>query len=82
MAAHRAGIERIILSKRNEKDLRDVPEEVKAALRFEFVENASEVLKLALGLVTSHPADNEISPHTGESQGSNPSQQLGVNGLL
>ena len=50
LAAHRAGIERIILSKRNQRDLRDVPEEVKAQLKFDFVENVSEVLKIALGL--------------------------------
>jgi ATP-dependent Lon protease len=50
MAAHRAGIEKIIMSKRNEKDLRDVPEEVKSALKFEFVETAAEVFRVALGL--------------------------------
>lgn len=50
IAAHRSGIERIIMSKRNERDLKDVPEEVRSALKFEFVENASEVLKLALQL--------------------------------
>jgi ATP-dependent Lon protease len=50
IAAHRAGIERVILSRRNEKDLRDVPEEVRSQLKIEFVETASEVLKLALGL--------------------------------
>jgi len=50
MAAHRAGIERLILPKRNERDLKDVPEEVRAALKIDFVETASEVLKLALGL--------------------------------
>lgn len=50
MAAHRAGIERIILSRRNQKDLRDVPEEVKASLKFEWVDTAADVLKLALGL--------------------------------
>lgn len=52
IAAHRAGIERVILSKRNQKDLRDVPEEVRSAMKFDFVENASEVLKLALNLDT------------------------------
>lgn len=50
IAAHRAGIERVIMSKRNEKDLKDVPVEVKNALKFYFVENASEVLKIALDL--------------------------------
>lgn len=52
IAAHRAGITRVILSKRNQKDLKDVPEEVKSALKFDFVDTASEVLKLALGLDT------------------------------
>ena len=55
IAAHRAGIERVILSKRNEKDLKDVPDEVKAALKFDFVESAAEVLKLALGLEALTP---------------------------
>jgi ATP-dependent Lon protease len=50
IAAHRAGIERVILSKRNQRDVREVPEEVRAALKIEFVETAAEVLKLALGL--------------------------------
>lgn len=52
IAAHRAGIERVILSKRNLKDLRDVPEEVRAAMKFDFVETAAEVLKIALNLET------------------------------
>ena len=50
IAAHRAGIERIILSRRNERDLKDVPAEVKAKLRFDFVDTAADVLKLTLDL--------------------------------
>jgi ATP-dependent Lon protease len=50
LGAHRAGIQKIILSKKNQKDLKDVPEEVKAQLKFEFVETATDVLKLTLGL--------------------------------
>ncbi len=50
IAAHRAGIEHIILSKRNQKDLKDVPQDVLATLKFDFVETASEVLKIALDL--------------------------------
>lgn len=50
IAAHRAGIQTVILSKRNEKDLREVPQEVKDDLKFIFVENVSEVLKHALGI--------------------------------
>lgn len=48
-AAHRAGIERVILPKRNEKDLRDVPEEVREQLKIDFVENVSELMKLLFG---------------------------------
>jgi ATP-dependent Lon protease len=50
IAAHRAGIERILLSRRNEKDLKEVPEEVRKALKIQIVDTASEVLKHALGL--------------------------------
>jgi ATP-dependent Lon protease len=48
MAAQRAGITRIILPKANEKDLRDVPEEVRQTVTFMPVENMDEVLSLAL----------------------------------
>lgn len=50
IAAHRAGIERVILSKRNEKDLREVPDEVKRDVKIQFVENVADVLRIALGL--------------------------------
>lgn len=61
IAAHRAGIERVILPKRNEKDLRDVPSEVKDTLKFFFVENASEVIKIALDLDTHEEHGGLIS---------------------
>ena len=48
LAAHRAGIKSIILPKWNEKDLEDVPENVKNAIDFHFVEKMRNVLKLAL----------------------------------
>jgi ATP-dependent Lon protease len=50
IAAHRAGIERVLLPKRNEKDLREVPEEVRAQLKFELMETAADVVQAALGL--------------------------------
>jgi ATP-dependent Lon protease len=50
LAAHRAGIEEIILCSKNERDLKDVPQEVKSQLKFHFVENVDEVLNIALGL--------------------------------
>jgi ATP-dependent Lon protease len=47
LAAHRAGIKRIILPKANEKDLKDVPQEVREALTFILVERIEEVLPAA-----------------------------------
>jgi len=48
LAAHRFGIETIILPKDNEKDLPEVPEEVREALCIHLVETIDEVLALAL----------------------------------
>jgi ATP-dependent Lon protease len=48
LAAHRAGIKKVILPKDNEKDLDEVPEHVKEQLKFVFVENIDEVLKETL----------------------------------
>jgi ATP-dependent Lon protease len=49
IAAHRAGIRKVVLSKRNQKDLRDVPDEVKNQMEFVWVETVAEVLKVGLG---------------------------------
>ena len=48
LAAHRAGIKSIIMPKWNEKDLDDVPDNVKSAIQFHFVEKMRNVLKIAL----------------------------------
>ncbi len=48
LAAHRTGIKTVILPQRNEKDLEELPQNVKEALRFEFVEEISQVLQIAL----------------------------------
>lgn len=50
LAAHRAGIKKVILPKENESDLDDVPEEVKSELNFVTVETIEEVLKEALDI--------------------------------
>ncbi|MBI3806014.1 MAG: endopeptidase La [Nitrospirae bacterium] len=47
LAAHRAGIKRIILPKANEKDLKEVPQEVREDLTFILVERIEEVLPAA-----------------------------------
>ncbi|MCX8102949.1 MAG: endopeptidase La [Candidatus Bipolaricaulota bacterium] len=48
LAAHRTGIKTVILPKRNEKDLEELPQNVREALRIEFVEEISDVLEIAL----------------------------------
>ena len=48
LAAYRAGLRRVILPARNEKDLVDVPEPVRAELTFHPVARVGEVLDLAL----------------------------------
>ena len=48
LAAHRNGIRTVVMPKRNKPDLDDVPEEVKKALKFVFVETMDDVLAAAL----------------------------------
>lgn len=60
IAAHRAGVTKVILARKNERDLRDVPDEVKQNLQFVIVDDVAEVLRAALGLEI--PA---LDPNTG-----------------
>ncbi|MDX2165871.1 MAG: endopeptidase La [Deltaproteobacteria bacterium] len=48
LGAHRAGIKTVILPKRNEKDLEDVPDAVRQQLRFVFADTIEQVLETAL----------------------------------
>jgi ATP-dependent Lon protease len=48
LAARRAGIETVILPRRNKKDLEDVPPSARASMQFHFVDTMDEVLDLAL----------------------------------
>jgi ATP-dependent Lon protease len=48
LAAHRSGLNMVILPKRNEADLEDLPEEVRETIKFVFVESVDEVLEAAL----------------------------------
>ena len=48
LAAHRVGVSTVLLPKDNEKDLEEVPEEVRADMTIQFVETIDEVLSLAL----------------------------------
>ncbi|MDQ3651804.1 MAG: endopeptidase La [Acidobacteriota bacterium] len=48
LAAHRFGITTVLIPKENEKDIQEVPEEVRAAMSIQLVETIDEVLSLAL----------------------------------
>ncbi len=48
LAAHRAGLTDVIIPKRNEPDLDDLPEEVRAGLRIHPMSDVADVLELAL----------------------------------
>ncbi|MEW6690415.1 MAG: endopeptidase La [Pseudomonadota bacterium] len=49
LAALRAGIRTVMLPKRNEKDLEDVPADAKARLEFVFLEKVEDAVKTAIG---------------------------------
>jgi ATP-dependent Lon protease len=48
LAAHRAGLNAVILPKRNEADLEDLPDEVKNDIKFIPVERIEEALNAAI----------------------------------
>jgi ATP-dependent Lon protease len=67
LAAHRAGIKRVIVPERNKPDLDEVPNEVKDDLEFVFVSKMDQVLDAALEekLAPKNPDDKkETSPAT------------------
>jgi len=49
LGAKRAGIKKVLMPRRNEIDLEDVPKEVRDTLQFAFVDELSEVFANALG---------------------------------
>jgi ATP-dependent Lon protease len=48
LAAHRAGIFEAVLPRANEKDLADLPENLRSVMKLHFVDQMDEVLKIAL----------------------------------
>jgi ATP-dependent Lon protease len=54
IAAHRAGIRQILLPRLNEKDLKELPEEVRNDLTVTLVDHVAQVLKLVFGIAGAH----------------------------
>ncbi|HKG60175.1 MAG TPA: endopeptidase La [Pyrinomonadaceae bacterium] len=55
LAAHRAGIRRIILPSRNEADVDDIPEDVRNELQIIFVSGIAEVIDAGLEVLVANP---------------------------
>jgi ATP-dependent Lon protease len=81
LAAHRAGITRVILPQKNARDIEEVPAEARAAMEFIFAEDMSQVLAAALepentlvGEVTDDRGITleRIEPVDGPTSGGNP----------
>ncbi|HKH98162.1 MAG TPA: endopeptidase La [Candidatus Sulfotelmatobacter sp.] len=64
LAAHRAGLFEVILPKDNEKDLAEVPENLRTAMKLHFVDTMDQVLQIALEspLPASEPDAQPIAP--------------------
>jgi len=62
LGARRAGIKTIILPHENEKDLHDLPPDVRRSLDFRFVRTVDEVLEAALQPAARKPVANRARP--------------------
>jgi ATP-dependent Lon protease len=62
LAAHRAGVRGVILPSRNERDLRDVPEETRNALQWRLATRIDDVLETALA---DQPVGPQVAPGPG-----------------
>jgi ATP-dependent Lon protease len=53
LAAHRAGLKKILLPKQNEQDLKEIPQEILADLHVELIETVEQAISIAL--MPDHP---------------------------
>ncbi len=57
LAAHRAGLKTVLLPRRNDRDLQDIPAEVRNDLQIILVDTVDDVLKLALRPASTAPGN-------------------------
>jgi ATP-dependent Lon protease len=62
LAAHRSCLKTVILPRRNEADLEDLPDEVREAMQFIFVDTVDQVLEAALDPLAAQPETPEPAP--------------------
>ena len=67
LAAHRGGITEVIIPKENERDLKEIPDNIKADLTIHPVKWVDEVLELALQQMPTPLSDEEYSKSSGSS---------------
>ncbi len=67
LAAYRAGIRTIILSAENDKDLDDLPEEIRGQMEFHLVNTMDEVIKIAME--SPRPAAAAVEPEPKPAEG-------------
>ena len=60
LAAYRAGVFNVILPRGNERDLRDVPIDVREKIQFHFVDRMDQVVRMAL--ITAPKLEEETAP--------------------
>jgi ATP-dependent Lon protease len=62
LAAHRAGISKIILPKENEKDLSEIPDDIRKQLEIHLVDSVDEVFDIALTTPLKRVSETEPLP--------------------
>jgi ATP-dependent Lon protease len=60
LAARRAGLKEVILPRRNEPDLDDLPEHVREEMTIHLVDDVDEVLRIALEAAVDRPAVHAV----------------------
>ena len=55
LAAHRAGVKKILLPQENEKDLKDISKDIKKQLQFKTIHTVEDLIKETLGLELPKP---------------------------
>ena len=78
LAAHRAGIRRIIMPSRNEADIEDIPDDVRKELTIVFVSRINEVIDSALEVLVANPPPPVLYDQARSSQSSEQESPLTV----
>lgn len=62
LAAHRAGIKTVVLPQRNERDLIDVPDNVKKSMNFVYAQGVEDLVNYAFAQAKSAKPKAQVKP--------------------